>query len=100
MFIHRAELLLNPNSHNFLSQKIEREIMPALRSQKGFLNGVTSIDTFWSTAIEDTFWETNADAEFYRQTGYPETLKMLSGLLAGAPSSSIFEVTDSGSRDT
>ncbi len=97
MYRHRAELLLKPNSFNFLSQKIEREIMPALRSRKGFLHGVTSIDTFWSKATEDTFWETKADAEFYRQTGFPETLEMLFGLLAEDPSCSLLEVENAGS---
>lgn len=69
--------------------------MPALRLQKGFCDGVTSIDTIWLTAIEDTRWETQEDAEIYQQTGYRETLKMLSGVLDAEPVTSIFEAPGS-----
>jgi hypothetical protein len=97
MFTHRAKIQLKPNSFTELSQKIEDQIMPALRLQKGFCHGVTSIDTIWLTATEDTRWETMEDAETYQRTGYPETLKSLSGVLDAEPVTSIFEVSDAGS---
>lgn len=95
MFTHRAKIQLNPNSFIELSQKIHNQIMPALRLQKGFCSGVTSIDTIWLTAIEDTSWETEEDAEIYQRDGYSETLKILYGLTASEPVTSIFEVSDS-----
>lgn len=94
MFTHRAKIQLKPNSFIELSQKIHNQIMPALRLQKGFCSGVTSIDTIWLMAIEDTSWETKEDAEIYQRAGYPETLKMLFGLTASEPATSIFEVPD------
>jgi len=96
MFTHRAGIQLKPDSFIELSQKIKTKIMPALRLQKGFCRGITSIDTIWLTAIEDTRRETKADAEIYQRTAYPETLKMLSGVLDAEPATSIFEVADSG----
>jgi hypothetical protein len=96
MFTHRAKIQLKPNSYIELSQQIKDKVMPALRRQKGFRDGATSIDTFWMTAIEDTRWETREDAETYQQTGYPETLKTLSGLIDAEPVTSIFEVFDNG----
>jgi len=95
MFTHRAQIQLKPNSFIELSQKIQNKIMPALRLQKGFCHGVTSIDTIWLTAIEETHWETIEDAEIYQRTGYPETLKMLYGLIDSEPVTSIFEVSSS-----
>ena len=96
MFTHRARIQLKPNSYTELSQKIQNQIMPALRLQKGFCTGVTSIDTIWLMAIEDTNWETKEDAEIYQRTGYPETLKILFGLIDSEPVTSIFEIPDSG----
>ena len=96
MFTHRTKIQLKPNSFIELSQQIKDKVMPALRLQKGFCDGVTSIDTFWMTAIEDTRWETREDAEAYQQTGYPETLKTLSGVIDAVPVTSIFEVSDNG----
>ena len=96
MFTHRAKIQLKPNSFIELSQKITDRIMPALRLQKGFCYGVTAIDTIWLTATEDTRWETREDAETYQQTGYPETLKTLTGVIDAEPVTSIFEVSDDG----
>jgi hypothetical protein len=96
MFTHRIQIRLKLNSFVELSQKIQNKIMPALRLQKGFCNGVTSIDTIGLTAIEETHWETKEDAEIYQRTGYPETLKMLYGLIDSEPVTSIFEISDSG----
>ena len=98
MFTHRAKLLLKPNSFIELSQKIKDKIMPALRLQKGFCRGVTSIDTIWLTAIEDTLWETRGDAENYERTGYPKTLEWLAGVLDAEPATSIFEIAPSVSK--
>lgn len=94
MFTHRAKIQLKPNSYIKLSQQIQDKIMPALRLQTGFCDGVTSIDTFWMTATEDTHWETREDAEIYQQQGYPETLKILSGVMDAVPVTSIFEFSE------
>jgi hypothetical protein len=96
MFTHRAKIQLKPNSFTELSQQIQNKIMPALRLQKGFCAGVTSIDTIWLTAIEDTSWETREDAEAYQRVGYPETLRTLSAVLDAEPVTAIFEVADAG----
>lgn len=96
MFTHRAKIQLNPDCFIELSQKIHNQIMPALRLQKGFRGGVTSIDTIWLTAIEDTSWETEEDAEIYQRDGYPQTLKILYGLIGSEPATSIFEVSGPG----
>lgn len=96
MFTHRAKIQLKPNSFIALSQKIQIEIMPALRLQKGFCSGVTSIDTIWLTAIKETRWETKEDAETYQRTGYPQTLEMLLEVIEAEPVTSIYEASDSG----
>lgn len=90
MFIHRAKIQLRPDTFTELSRKIESEIMPAVRRQKGFCSGVTSIDTQWLTATEDTRWETKEDAEAYHRNGYPEVLKSLMSVAQTAPITSIF----------
>lgn len=95
MFIHRAKIQLKPNSFINLSQKIKTEIMPALRLEKGFCSGVTSIDTSWSTATEDTRWETKEDAEAYALNGYLVIKGIISEVSVSDPVTSIFEDADS-----
>ena len=94
MFTHRAKIQIKPNSFTELSEQVHQRIMPALRLQKGFCSGVTSIDTIWLTAIEDTRWETREDAETYDRIGYPETLKILSAVIDAEPATSIFEMEE------
>jgi hypothetical protein len=95
MFTHRVRIQLKPDSFIELSRKIQQEIMPALRLQKGFCRGVTSIDTQWLTATEETFWKTKEDAENYHLTGYPAIRKIISGIIAAEPVASIYENPDS-----
>jgi hypothetical protein len=92
MFTHRVQIDLKPDSFTELSRKIQSEIMPALRLQQGFCDGVTVIAPERSTATEDTRWKTKADAEAYQQTGYLEVFKVLSSVAKTAPTTSIFEV--------
>jgi hypothetical protein len=91
MFTHRVQMQLKANSFILLSRKIENSIMPFLRIQRGFCDGVTSIIPDSSTATEDTYWNTEEDAEEYQQTGYLEVTKRLSEILIAEPITSIFE---------
>ena len=91
MFVHRAKIQLKPDSFISLSRKIEDEIMPALRLEKGFCSGVTSIDTSWSTAIEDTHWKTKEDAKAYELNGYLRIKGIISEVSVSDPVTSIFE---------
>jgi len=100
MFAHRVKIQLKPNSFIELFQKNQNQLMPALRPQKEFCTGLTLIDTIWLTAIKETSWETKDDAEIYQRTGYPEALKILYGLTHSEPVTSIFEISDSGIKQS
>jgi hypothetical protein len=82
---------LQDDSFILLSRKIKDTIMPLLRLQKGFRDGVTSIVPERSTATEDTRWNTREDAEAYQQKGYLEVSKALSEVVIAEPITSIFE---------
>ena len=91
MITHRVQMQLKAGSSNLLSRKIENTIMPFLRVQKGFRDGVTSIFPERSEATEDTHWNTKADAYAYDRTGYWEVMKTLSDVIDAPPITSIFE---------
>jgi hypothetical protein len=82
---------LQADSFILLSRKIEDTVMPLLRAQKGFHDGVTTVAPERSTAIEETRWNTKEDAEAYQQTGYLKVMEILSGFVVSSPSTSIFE---------
>ena len=94
MFTHRVQMQLKDNTFILLSRKIEDTIMPFLRSQKGFRNGVTSVSPERSSATEDTHWNTKEDADAYDRTGYLEVMKSLLDVVSAPPVTSIFEGAD------
>lgn len=94
MFTHRVQMQLKDNTFILLSRKIEDTIMPFLRAQKGFRNGVTSVAPERSTATEDTHWNTKEDADAYDRVGYLEVMKSLLEIVSAPPTTSIFEGAD------
>lgn len=92
MFTHRVLISLKPDSFIELSRKIETEIMPALRLQKGFCGGTTVVMPERSSATGETRWETREDAEAYQRNGFADVLKMLSSVAETTPTASIFEL--------
>lgn len=92
MFTHHITMSLKDDSDRQLSDKINKSIMPLLKQQKGFINGVTLVSPERSIAIEDTHWETKEDVEAYQRTSYLEVFAMLSAFVRGTPKDSIFEV--------
>ncbi len=54
MFTHRVQMQLQADSFILLSQKVKNTIMPLLRLQEGFRDGVTTIAPERSVATEDT----------------------------------------------
>jgi hypothetical protein len=92
MFTHSTEIQPKPASFIEPSQKIQDQIMPALRLQKELFCDVTSIETIWSTASKKTYRETEEALETRQRTGYRWTLKMLSGLIGSVAVRSISEV--------
>ena len=95
MFTHHVTIPLKAGACTALSSKIDKSIMPFLRSEKGFQNGTTLVNPDYLIAISDTHWETREDAEFYQQNGYLKVLEMLSDFVTKTPKDSIFEVLNS-----
>lgn len=85
MFARHVALRLKPKAAQEFTRLVEKEIIPMLRKQKGFLDEITFISPDLTEAVGNSFWETKADAEAYTRTGYPEVLKSLQRVLDGTP---------------
>lgn len=94
IFIHRAKIRIKPNSFIELSRKMQNEIMPVLRLEKGYCSSNVSMDRQCAASIEDTYWETQEAAKHYQQTGFLKLLKTLSEITVGEPVTSIFESSE------
>jgi len=76
-------------------QKIEAEIIPLLRMQKGFLEEITFLYLNGREVHAFSLWESAEHAEVYNRRAYPEVLRMLASVIEGRPLVQTYEVLNS-----
>jgi hypothetical protein len=74
---------------------MEREILPWLRKQEGFLDLITLAVPHSREVATISFWDHQANAETYNTCGYPEVVEILKKLLDGTPYVKTFDVVSS-----
>ena len=92
MFGRQVTMKLKLNSATELTRINEKEILPLLRTHKGFRDETILISPERSEAVANTFWDTKEDAEAYSRTGYAEVMKRISNLVEGTPTIKTFEL--------
>jgi heme-degrading monooxygenase HmoA len=95
MYARRVSVNLKPNSKDEFTQKLESEIIPMLRKQKGFLDEITFITPAGKEAFAVSLWDTKENAETYNRTSYSEVTKVLSKVIEGTPRVDTYEVSNS-----
>jgi hypothetical protein len=81
MLVRKFSVRLKPDSAGPFIQKIENQIIPLLRKQKGFLDEMTLISSNGKEMYAYSFWECSEDAERYSRTAYSEVISALDGLI-------------------
>jgi hypothetical protein len=84
MFARKVSMRLIADGAAPFTQKMENQIIPLLRKQKGFLDEITLISQSGKEVYAYSFWENSEDAEKYEQTLFPEVTKLLTGVIDGA----------------
>ena len=95
MFARKVSVRLKPNSLAKFTNLMEREILPWLRRQKGFLDLITLALTDGSEVATISFWDREDNAQIYNASGYPQVLEVLEQILDGIPYVKTFEVVSS-----
>ena len=95
MFARKVAARLKPNSLTEFTNLMEREILPWLRKQEGFLDLITLAGPDGREVATISFWDHKENAQAYNSGGYPEVLKILEELLDGTPYVKKFEVVSS-----
>lgn len=84
MFARKVSLRLKADAAGPFIQKMEDEIIPLLRKQKGFLDELTLISQGGKEIYAYSFWESSEDADRYDRTAFKEVTDLLVGLIEGA----------------
>ena len=95
MFARRVSMQLKPNSVAEFTQRLEKQVIPLLRKQKGFQDEISFVGAADSKVFGISLWENKENAENYNRATYPEVTKMLAGLVEGTPQVETYEVTNS-----
>lgn len=86
---------LRPDGRKDFTQKLESEILPILRKQKGFKDELTLVSSDGKDAVAISLWDNKESAEAYSHAPYAEVTKILSKLVQGTPKVKTFEVANS-----
>jgi hypothetical protein len=95
MFARRVYMHLKPNTVADFTQKLEREIIPLLRKQKGFQDEISFIGHGGTEAFGISLWDKAENAEAYNRGAYPEVTKVLATVVEGPAQVETFEVSNS-----
>ncbi len=95
MYARRVSMHLKPNSVPEFTQRLEKEIIPLLRKQKGFQDEITFVAPGGTEAFGISLWERAENAEAYNSGTYPEVAKILARVVEGTPRLETYEVANS-----
>jgi hypothetical protein len=95
MYARQVSMELKPGSRKDFTHKIEAEILPLLRKQKGFKDEISFISPDGKNVVAFSLWDNKESAEAYRHGPYAEVNNTLSKLAQGKLRVKDFEVANS-----
>ena len=95
MVARKVAARLKPDSLVEFTKLMEREILPWLRKQEGFLDLMILAVPHCREVATISFWNDRSHAQAHSSTSYPEALKILDKLLDGTPYVKTFDVVSS-----
>src|SRR5467141_1608032 len=95
MFARRVHMQLKPNTGAEFTQRLEKDILPLLRKQKGFQDEITFVGHGGTEAFGISLWDKAENAETYSRGTYPEVTKILATVVEGAPEVETYDVANS-----
>jgi heme-degrading monooxygenase HmoA len=91
MFARHVTLQLKPNLANEFPVTFEKEILPLVRKQKGFLDELLLMTPEKREVVAISLWETKEHAENYHREFYPQVEKIVNRFIEGLPVVKKFE---------
>jgi len=95
MFARKVHMHLKPNSIAEFTQRLEKDILPLLRKQKGFQDEITFVAQGGREAFGISVWDKAENAEAYNRGTYPEVTKLLATAVEGTPQVETYDVANS-----
>jgi hypothetical protein len=95
MFAHKLSMYLKNDGALAFREKMERDVIPLLRGQEGFLEQFTFLYLNGREVHSFSIWESAETAESFNREAYPEMARMLSSVIQGMPRIQTYDVLNS-----
>lgn len=95
MFVRQVSAHYKPGQFDLLNRRLEDDVIPLLKKQKGFRDELSFYDKKKDEAFAMSFWDTKQDAESYERDIYPQISKKMEDAIDGTPTVRSFEVNNS-----
>lgn len=92
MFSRHVTFQIKNNWVPEFPQVIEKEVLPLLRRQKGFLDELILLAPGKTEGVAISLWENKEFAEIYHRDFYPQVVNILNKYTEGLPVVKTFEV--------
>ena len=91
MFARLVTLQVKPNLVNEFPVTFEKEILPLLKRQRGFLDELLLVTPEKREVVAISLWETKEYGETYNRELYPQIEKIVNRFVEGIPTVKKFE---------
>lgn len=95
MYARNVTLQLKANSAAEFTRKVETDILPMLRKQKGFKDEITFVAAARNEVVAISLWDKKESADAYGRDTYSQVLKSLDKMVEGTPKLEAYEVSNS-----
>lgn len=95
MFIRQVKAHYKPEKFELFGKRMENEVIPMLKKQKGFRDELSFFDKDKDEAFSMSFWDSKEFADKYARDLYPEVHKKMQDTLKDTPQVRSFEVANS-----
>ena len=95
MFARNVSFRLKSGRSTEFSQVLEKNILPLLRTQKGFQDEIALVAPSGDEAIGISLWDTRENADTYARESYARVLETLQPMIQGEARVQTYEVANS-----
>lgn len=95
MYAQMLKGQLKPEKFDFVTQTMEKEVIPLLKKQHGFRDELSFFDRNVKEGYQISLWENKADLEKYEREVYPKVRDKIASAFEKQPVSHDYEVSNS-----
>jgi len=95
MYACNVSMHLRANTAREFARALQQDVLPMLRKQSGFTDGISFVAADCRDAMAISLWERQEDADAYNRDVYPKVLRSLAKVVEGTPRIEAYEVSNS-----